>query len=138
MDTSEIRVNEENYNDYDLSEIEYGYVNSPMFRRSLDLSVDLDKFFDTHLNSKHDWAGKYHSWLKSYGLEPETENGWWSRAAFNPLNLQCFILDYTDSDFSDRLAVLNACRPRGNIFEVKAKREYNNVLDMLIAAEKLI
>lgn len=40
-----------------------------------------------------DHLGHYHSWLSAHGINPETEWGWATPAAFNPVNISAYVKD---------------------------------------------
>jgi hypothetical protein len=52
---------------------------------------DINVVLDEMLGGNEDWGGRYHSWLKSFGISPETENGWWSLAAIDRDNIAAFV-----------------------------------------------
>ena len=58
----------------------------------------LDDILYSSLSNRHDWLGKYHSWLKKQGISPETDGGWWSREALNDANVERFIDVYRDDE----------------------------------------
>lgn len=52
------------------------------------------EMIDDALGERHDWLGKYHSWLLNQGIQPETDGGWWTREALNDKNVQQFIKEH--------------------------------------------
>lgn len=53
--------------------------------------MDLNAMLNEELGGMSDWGGKYSSWLDSFGIESNTDNGWWSLAAIDQENLSSFI-----------------------------------------------
>ncbi len=53
------------------------------------------------LGDSCDWLGRYHAWLRSEGIEPETEGGWWSKDALNDANVQRFISMNSENEIQE-------------------------------------
>lgn len=93
MTLSEIRINPENHSKYDCDPGD-GF----LFDKCLDVHNDIDKYFTSVLgNGTYDWGGKYASFLNDIGIEHQSDNGWWSKAAVNSKNIEAFIKYYTES-----------------------------------------
>ena len=51
------------------------------------LNERLEELIDS---SRLDLPGLYHQWMRKAGKEPETDGGWWSKAALDPENVRAF------------------------------------------------
>jgi len=118
----EMRINASNHSKYDLDGAEYAHWGSD-WKNALDIMCDVDRALESNLpNSRDDLAGKYHGWLSSFGISPETENGWWSKAAINPSNIESFIKMRTDEEYDERCeTILRAINLLNRIGTFKSK-----------------
>lgn len=47
-------------------------------------------------NDTVDHLGKYHSWLSTHDIDPETEWGWATPEAFDPSNISAYVKEYSE------------------------------------------
>jgi len=88
-----VLVTPENHAEYDAIGPDDRF--SMQFREALDAMFSLNKHLDDRLaqftKAPRDWGGGYATWLESFGIAHETENGWWSLAAIDPDNIDAFV-----------------------------------------------
>ena len=87
----ELKVTEHNHAEMD-AVVDRGW----RWDEVLSAMLDLNNVLDEELGGNTDWGGKYASWMDSFGIDSNTENGWWSLAAIDPDNLQAFIDVHAD------------------------------------------
>jgi len=78
------------------------------FNKCLKEHMAFNDFLEERITTetRMDWGGKYATWLNNYGIDHQTENGWWNKHALNPDNYELFIKEQTsdvDDDFHNPL-----------------------------------
>lgn len=92
MELSEIRITVENWEQFDLSPSEH-HSSSIEWQEVLDVQTDINRYLDASLDwvGRKDWAGRYASFLRTRGIEHQTDNGWWGKEAASHENLTKFV-----------------------------------------------
>jgi hypothetical protein len=135
-------VTEENHRKFDsVGESRYGR----NYREALEAMGDIGRVLDENLphSNRVDWAGKYHSWLQRFGVNPETQNGWWSTAAILPDNVELFIESMKNENMDYIcLLVQNHISVVGDLFTLHSntdsvKNIINSVLPSLLCGAAL-
>ena len=93
MEIEDILVNPDNHAKLS-QECEYSWGHQ--WEKQLKAHTSVIDFLYANLSDRHDWGGRYHLWLKQFGIEPEADGGWWSKAAVDPRNIQRFINEYQE------------------------------------------
>lgn len=67
----------------------------PLFRafnECMKANTSVNEWLDAQLMTRlGDWGSEYHHFLRSLGIEAETDNGWWSIDAVRAENLEFFV-----------------------------------------------
>ena len=98
MTVREIKVTEDNWGRYNASDDRSQDAMSAM--------LDLNTALDEAMPYEADWGGRYAGWLDGLGIESNSDEGWWSRAAIDPDNLNTFLKSVTDDEYSDRIGAM--------------------------------
>lgn len=80
-------VTPKNHSDWDMDISQY----HPEFKKVLKAHLSINEYLDDQLAGNLDWAGRYATWLNFFGIHHETKNGWWSKRAVMPENIDLFI-----------------------------------------------
>ncbi len=88
MKINDIIINTSNHHLYDAED---GW----RYRDCLEANMSLNKYLDVMLDpvdGSKDWGGEYYSWLSSFKIPANSENGWWSEQAVHQDNIKLFII----------------------------------------------
>ena len=95
MEITDIKVNPDNYKEYDQP---FPTWSSPWQER-IDMSFSLNEYLDTRCpNPNSDNGGEYAYLLDSIGIHSNSDNGWWSMEAVMPENIEYFISILTNDE----------------------------------------
>lgn len=95
MEINEIRVNPKNHSRFD---VESYPTWTAEFKESLDAMCDINEFLCSKLDEYDDWGARYATWLDNLGIESNSDNGWWSKAAVTPENIEAFLEFQTEEN----------------------------------------
>lgn len=124
-----IKITPENRHLYDPEEKGLFWSDSREFKEAMSVNMSLNDYLDGVLGDLVDWGGKYASWLESFGIETNSENGWWSKGAVLPVNLWLFILDYSLEGGYEPLEKLREKIPKAGGISISSR--WNSVLDLI-------
>lgn len=65
-------------------------------KECIELHLDLNTLLDEELGDRHDWGGRYASWLNMIGLDHQTDQGYWNQTAIDKDNIELFVRFYKE------------------------------------------